>query len=72
MTSSRHATLRPPPDLNHLRRGLVYRATTEVEEIVGEYLGIEVPYGDRAIILRSLTGTSSIRVSDLAAITPAA
>jgi hypothetical protein len=62
----------PPPDLNDLRRGLVYRATTEEGEIVGEYLGIEVPYGDRAIILRSLTGTSSIRVSDLAAITPAA
>lgn len=49
--------------LNRLRRGESYRARTAAgESVTGEYLGTEVCHGDRAILLRDGTGTTSIPV----------
>lgn len=61
-----------PDDLNELRRGDTYLATTLHRTARGEYLGIETPHGDRAILLRHIRGTESIRVKDLTSIRPAA
>ena len=47
-------------DLNHLRRGVTYRATTNSGSTVGVYLGMEAPHGDRAVLLRHECGTASI------------
>ena len=66
-TSRASATL----NFNHLRRGVTYRATTPVGTAVGEYLGMEAPHGDLAILLRHKTGTESIAVYDLTSIIPA-
>lgn len=52
--------------LNNLRRGGAYRAVTRTGSVaVGEYLGIEVVYGDWCILLRGDTGTISIPTSEL-------
>ncbi len=48
------------PTLNHLRRGATYRVTTQRRSTAGEYLGMESPHGDRAILLRHSKGTDSI------------
>jgi hypothetical protein len=58
--------------LNDLRRGTTYRATTRDRIAVGEYLGMEAPHGDRAILLRHRTGTESIELCDVTSIQPAA
>lgn len=52
-------------DLNQLRRGVTYRATTQAGSAVGEYLGMEALYGDRAVMLRHATGTESISRRDI-------
>ena len=36
---------------HHLRMGAEYRATTRLGDTTGEYIGMESPYGDRAILL---------------------
>lgn len=59
-------------DLNHLRRGATYRATTRARSTAGEYLGMETPYGDRSILLRHRTGTESIALSDITSLHPTA
>jgi hypothetical protein len=55
-------------NLNHLRRGLVYRATTPNGTTVGEYLGMETPHGDQAILLRHRAGTESIALGNVTSI----
>lgn len=52
-------------NLNNLRLGDVYRATTRSGSSVGEYLGMETPYGDWAILLRHPTGTDSIALDEV-------
>ena len=47
-------------NLNHLRRGAIYRARTAAGTSIGEYLGMERDYGARAVLLRHATGTESI------------
>lgn len=59
-------------NLNHLRRGVTYRATTAGGTAVGEYLGMETPHGERAILLRDVGGTHSIALCDVTCIQPAA
>ena len=59
-------------DLNHLRRGGTYRTTTRTGPVTGEYLGIEAPYGDRAILLRHPAGTESISLCHVTSIQLAA
>jgi hypothetical protein len=64
-------TITPLPttlDLNHLRRGAVYRATTAHGSAIGEYLGMEVLYGDHAVLLRNSIGTESIYRDEILAI----
>lgn len=53
------------PNLNLLRRGAVYCATTTRGTSTGEYLGIETPYGEWAILLRTDGETSSIPVAHI-------
>lgn len=66
---SAHTTSRANAlDLNQLRRGVTYRATTQAGSAVGEYLGMEALYGDRALMLRHATGTESISRQDILAI----
>lgn len=60
------------PNMNHLRRGATYRATTSAATVVGEYLGEEASHGDRAILLRHGGGTASIEVGSVTSIYPAA
>lgn len=62
----------PALDLNHLERGSRYRATTRHGVAVGEYLGLEAPFGERAILLRHDRHTASIALDDLESITRAA
>jgi len=58
---------------NHLQRGATYQATTADDGIVvGEYLGMEVPFGRWALLLRHQTGTESIPLRDIVTILPAA
>lgn len=61
-----------PWNLNHLRLGTTYRATTRQHTTAGEYLGMETPYGDRSILLRHRTGTASIALTDITSIHPTA
>ena len=56
-------------DLNHLRRQAHYQAVTHDGVVAGEYLGIEAPHGDRAILLRQISGTKSVPITRLLAIT---
>jgi len=62
---------RAPWNLNHLRLGSTYRATTSAGSTAGEYLGMETPYGDRSILLRNGAGTASIALGDLTGISAA-
>jgi hypothetical protein len=48
-------------NLNHLRRGRTYLATTPMGKAYGEFLGMEADYGERAVLLRNESGTTSIR-----------
>ena len=59
-------------NLNHLRRGGVYRAVTTDGFTLGEYLGVEAIYGERAVMLRSQTGTASLLRGDILSIELAA
>jgi len=54
-----------PWNLNDLRLGTTYRATTSAGTTAGEYLGMETPYGDRSILLRNGAGTESIALAEL-------
>ena len=54
-----------PWTINDLHRGGIYRATTSSGESIGEYLGLETAYGDRAMLLRNTDGTSSIYLDDV-------
>lgn len=65
-------TSRKRPNFNELERGTTYLATTRNGTAVGQYLGMEVPYGDWAILLRHRTGTESIALNDITSIRPAA
>ncbi len=56
---------RAPWNLNHLKLGSTYRATTSRGTTAGEYLGMETPHGDRSILLRSGASTASIALADL-------
>lgn len=48
-------------DLNHLRRGHMYRITTTAGIVhAGEYLGIEVLYGDWCLLMKGVDQTASI------------
>lgn len=60
MTTHHTSRSRADLDLNHLKRGAVYRADTAAGTAVGEYLGMEADYGARAILLRHAGGTESI------------
>ena len=59
-------------DLNELRRGTTYRATTHGGSTVGEYLGLETPHGVRALLLRHDRGTASIPLRNVTALDRAA
>jgi hypothetical protein len=60
------------PNINHLQRGRTYHAITSQGSVTGEYLGIEAPYGDRAILLRHGAGTASVVLDHLTSIDLAA
>jgi hypothetical protein len=48
-------------DLNQLRRGREYRITTNAGIVyAGEYLGIEVIYGDWCLLMKGMDQTASI------------
>ena len=59
-------------NLNHLRRGDTYLATTMAGTTLGEYLGMEALYGERAVMLRNEQGTTSIVRRDILSIELAA
>lgn len=65
------ASSKPDHHVHQLRRGQTYQAITNQGITVGEYLGMEVPYGEWAILLRHGAGTESIAVSALTSIHPA-
>lgn len=53
----------PASDINQLQTGSTYRVTTaRGRAVVGEYLGVETPYGDWSILIRHQGGTESIAV----------
>lgn len=53
-------------DINHLRQGKTYTATTRAGLVaIGEYLGIEVICDEWRILLRERTGTRSIAIREL-------
>jgi hypothetical protein len=58
--------------ITELRRGDVYRAATQRRIEVGEYLGIETTWGDRAILLKTGSGTSSVLLSRILSLTSVA
>jgi phage-related protein len=56
-------------DINHLQIGGIYEAITQAGHVMlGEYLGIEVAYDDRRILLRGRAGTDSIIVDHLTSV----
>ncbi|MBK5267734.1 MAG: hypothetical protein JJE47_09900 [Acidimicrobiia bacterium] len=60
-------------DINHLRVGGIYEATTQSgRTATGEYLGIEVAHDDWMIILRNRAGAESIPVKVLTSVYGAA
>jgi hypothetical protein len=61
-------TSRAPWKFNQLLQGATYLATTRHRMVVGEYLGMESPYGDRAILLRNGTETASIALVQVTSI----
>ncbi len=60
------------PIVNDLERGATYLATTHRGATTGEYLGIEAPHGDRALLLRHEAGTASVPLASITAIQRAA
>jgi hypothetical protein len=65
----------PPPrrrdapfNFNHLRRGDTYLAVTPDGVAFGEYMGMEAPYGDKAILLRHRNCTRAVALSDVTSI----
>jgi hypothetical protein len=56
------------PNLNHLRRGGIYRVTTASGVTLGEYLGMEAVHGEHAVLLRNRFGTESILRTDIVSI----
>lgn len=72
MTPPHTASETATPCFNDLRRGATYRATTRLGTTVGEYLGLESPHGDRAMLLRHQAGTASIPLGSVTAIYRAA
>lgn len=67
--TARTTTLRNPVtiNLNHLAIGDTYQVTTETgHTAIGEYLGIEVAYGDWMMILRNRGGSETILLEQLA------
>jgi hypothetical protein len=58
-------------NLNHLRRGATYCATTPRGSSTGEYLGIETPHGEWAILIRTDGETTSIPMTDITEVTAA-
>ena len=67
-----HPPRRPLRAANRLERGATYQARTRTGTTVGEYLGMETPYGDRAILLRHRSGTDSIPLDEILSIRPKA
>lgn len=61
-------TSHPSANLNQLRRGSIYTATTASGAATGEYLGMEAMYGSRAVLLRNAAGTESIDRRDILSI----
>ena len=59
-------------NFNHLRRGYRYLATTAAGTTLGEYLGMEAVFGERAVMLRNHEGTTSISRRDIVSIELAA
>ncbi len=59
-------------NLNHLRRGVTYRAKTQDGIVIGDYLGMETAHGDRAILLRHGAGTESIELCQVISMQPTA
>ena len=57
--------------ISELRRGALYRAATSRRIAVGEYLGIETSWGDRSILLRTTSGTSTVSVDRIRSLTAA-
>ena len=68
MTTPHAAPHDTPSTFNELRRGATYRATTDRGATVGEYLGLESPHGDRAMLLRHPDGTDAIPLADVTSI----
>lgn len=68
MTAPLPPRSRAATDLNLLQRGSTYQADTCHGTTTGEYLGMETPYGCRAILLRHRGGTDSVAVSHITAI----
>ncbi len=66
--TARHPRTDATSHINNLRRGASYVARTAYGIVFGEYLGIETPYGDRAILLRNDAGTNSIPLRDVRSI----
>ena len=58
--------------VSRLQRGTTYRAEMGANTVTGEYLGMESPHGDLAILLRHADGTASIDVQDVTTIERAA
>ncbi len=55
-----------PIDINHLRYGKTYEATTQTGLVsTGRYLGIEVAYDDWRILLRDESDIHSIAIDHL-------
>ncbi len=55
--------------VNRLQRGHSYHARTSTgQSVSGEYLGTETSYGEPAILLRHLSGTTAIHTTRLVAI----
>ena len=66
--TARHYAFDDAPDETNLRRGSMYRAMTSDGATIGEYLGMEAPHGDLAILLRHAAGTHSIELGDVTSI----
>ena len=58
--------------VTQLRLGGIYRAVTRNRTEIGEYLGLETSWGDRAILLRTAGGTSSVLVDRIERLVSAA
>lgn len=59
-------------NFNRLRLGSTFQVNTRHGTAVGEYLGMEAPYGDRAVLIRHAAGTDSIAMRDITSIRAAA